>query len=96
MIRYLTDDSVYRAQYQQALRDALGGLYEKAAFDARAKQLHALVTPYVVGGDGVMGEKAPFTFISEPAEFRDALSAEGGLIPAADSLRDAVTTALDP
>lgn len=96
LIRYVMDDSVYRTQYQQALRASLGGPYEKAAFDARAKQLHALVAPYVVGGDGVMGEQMPYTFLVEPAEFHDALSAEDGMIPAADSLRDAVLTALAP
>jgi hypothetical protein len=97
LIRYLLDDAVYREQYRASLRAALGGLFEKAKFDARAMQLHALVTPAVLGGEGMEGEQAPYTFIMEPDQFRNAVTgADSGLIASADTLRAAVVSALGP
>ncbi|MET0389431.1 MAG: CotH kinase family protein [Polyangiales bacterium] len=98
LIRYLLDDSQYRAQYQEALRAALGGGYTKAMFDARAQQLHTLVAPYVLGENGQDGEEAPYTFITDPSAFRSALSdgAGGGLLGAADGLREQVQAVLSP
>lgn len=95
LIRFLLDDPVYRMQYQESLRAALGGLYEKAKFEAHARQLHTLVSPYVIGGAGETGEKAPYTFITEPDQFRNALTEPGtGMLEAAEALRQAVRTAL--
>jgi spore coat protein H len=95
LIRYVMDDPVYRAQYLKSLEAALVGPYEKAAFDARATQLHTLIAPYVLGQNGAMGETMPFTFIEDPAQFRDALSSpERGLLPTADMLRQSVVSAL--
>ncbi len=92
LIRFLLDDPVYRAQYVDALRATLGGAYDKAAFDARAAQLHALIEPHVVGTEG---EQAPYTFITEPNQFHDALAdPTRGLITAADTLRAAVSGAV--
>jgi hypothetical protein len=79
----------------KSLETTLKGPYEKAAFDARAQRLHTLATPYAVGGNGQMGEAAPFTFLEDATQFREALnSAELGLIPAADAARQAVVSAL--
>jgi spore coat protein H len=95
LIRFLLDDTAYRAQYKAALQAALGGMYEKSKFDARAAQLHTLVTRYVVGGEGETGERAPYTFISDPNQFRNALSDPStGMLPAVETLRQAVRTAL--
>jgi len=92
LIRFLLDDPVYRAQYVDALRATLGGAYDKRAFDARAAQLHALIEPHVVGPEG---EQAPYTFITDPNQFHNALGDPNrGLIPAADALRTAVSGAV--
>ncbi len=97
LIRFLLDDSVYRAQYVEALRGALGGTYDKAQFDARATQLHRLITPYVIGGEGEVGEKAPYTFITDPNQFRNALTDPmRGLLVAAETLRNSVRMATEP
>jgi hypothetical protein len=98
LIRYLLDDPAYRMQYQQALRAALGNAYEKAAFDARANELHQLITPAVLGGDGEPGEQAPFTFLASPTAFRNALvnpNGGAGLLTTAESFRQAVRDAIE-
>jgi hypothetical protein len=73
----------------------LGGLYEKAKFDARALELHTLVSPHVIGGAGEVGEQAPYTFITEPNTFLNALSDPAtGMLAASEALREAVRAAL--
>jgi spore coat protein H len=97
LIRFLLDDPLYRADYSEALGAMLGGPYEKARFDARATALHALVAPWIVGGNGESGERAPFTFVTDPNQFRNALSDPmRGLLVSADNLRQAVRTAIGP
>jgi hypothetical protein len=95
LIRFLLDDPVYRMQYKESLRAALGGLYEKSKFDARALELHTLVSPHVIGGAGEVGEQAPYTFITEPNVFLNALSDPAtGMLGASEALREAVRAAL--
>lgn len=96
LIRLLLDDPVYRATYVTALQRSLDeGLYPKAAFDARARQLHAMVAPYVIGGQGAEPEQAPYTFLPSAAAFNSALNApQRGLIEVADQFRTAVVEAL--
>jgi spore coat protein H len=91
LIRYLLDDEVYRAQYRSELDQALGGSYAKAEFDARARELHALITPYVVGQGGGDAESAPYTHLRTLDTFRSGVEA---LIAAADQRREAVRSAL--
>jgi spore coat protein H len=89
LIRFVMDDPVYRAEYIKSLETTLVGPYEKAKFDARAQQLHTLVTP------AALAEAAPYTFIMDQAQFRAALTdPERGLITAADAARAAVVSAL--
>ncbi|MDD9947460.1 MAG: CotH kinase family protein [Myxococcales bacterium] len=91
LIRFLLDDPVYRQRFIEALRGTLTGAYEKSVFDARAGHLHAMIEPYVVGPDG---EQAPYTLISDPNQFRDALSnPDTGLLAVAETLRNGVRLA---
>jgi hypothetical protein len=96
LIRFLLDDPVYRQQYKQALSRTLAApILQPAAFEAHATGLHQLVQPYVIGGDGLTGEKAPYTFVTDPHSFMTALSDPmTGLVTTASSLRKAVQDAL--
>lgn len=96
LIRFLLDDPVYRERYQQALQRTLDApVLQAAMFEARATALHTLVQPYVLGGDGVEGEQAPYTFISDPQSFVTALTDPSfGLLTTAGTLRQALQDAL--
>jgi spore coat protein H len=88
LVRFLLDDPTYRAKYRDALTAFLDGPYAKDTFEARAKRLHALIAPYVVGAEG---ERAPYTNLRNPESFHNSLSA---LLAAADARRTAVAAAL--
>ena len=96
LLRFLLDDPVYRAQYLEALRKTSAApILQQQAFEALADKLHTMITPYVIGGYGQTGEKAPYTFIAQPTDFQNALTdASRGLFTSAASLRSAVDAAL--
>lgn len=79
LIRFLLDDSVYRAQYRVQLQAALDGPLETTALFQKMDAYHNLIAPYVVG---TSGESAPYTFLNGSAEFEDSLDAtRNGLKP---------------
>jgi hypothetical protein len=96
LLRFLLDDPVYRAQYIEALKKTRAApILQQQAFEALASKLHALIAPAVVGADGQPGEQAPYTFITQPADFQNALTdPTRGLFAAASSLLSAVDAAL--
>ncbi|HTU59934.1 MAG TPA: CotH kinase family protein, partial [Polyangiales bacterium] len=96
LLRFLLDDPVYRAQYLETLRKTSAApILQQQAFEALASKLHTLIGPYVIGGSGQPGEKAPYTFITQPSDFQNALTDPSrGLFTSATSLRSAVETAL--
>jgi len=98
LIRFLLDDPTYREQYKRALERTLDTpLLQPGAFEARAKALHRLVQPYVIGGDGIAGERSPYTFLADPEQFVKALEdPEHGLLSTAGNLRREVQSALAP
>ena len=54
-----------------------------------------MIGPYVIGGSGQTGEKAPYSFITQPTDFQNALTDPNrGLFTSATSLRSAVDAAL--
>ncbi len=96
LIRFLMDDPIYREQYREALEETLAGDLQKATFDARATELHALIAPYVLGDDSGALEASPYTHLSNPDAFRNALVAPtSGLLDIAEQRRAAVRAALE-
>jgi spore coat protein CotH len=71
LIRFLLDDSVYRATYRQYVEEMLNTVFEPASLVARMQAAHALIAPYVIGAEG---EQTGRTFINTPAEFTQALT----------------------
>jgi spore coat protein CotH len=71
LIRYLMDDSVYRAAYIEHMRTFIEGTYDVAAIQARLQAEHDLIAPYVTGDEG---EQTGYTMLSNPQEFDTALS----------------------
>ncbi len=79
LIRYLLDDSVYRAIYREELLLALEGAFALEPVTTRMKAHHALIAPYVVGPEG---EAMPYTFLSSDEEFEDSLTdGDDALVP---------------
>ncbi len=66
LIRFLLDDSTYRAAYRKHLALAVQGGFESATFAKRVQQLHALVAPHVTGAKG---EQAPYSTLSAASAF---------------------------
>jgi spore coat protein H len=91
LIRHLLDDEVYAARYRAYLSNALGGLFAPEAFEARARELHALITPAIVGE---RGERPTHTTVSSPEAFRNALDGPNGLLERSARRRAAITEAL--
>ena len=76
LISRVLADTSYRARYRELLAEALGGQFEVEAATARARTLHELITPHVVG-DG--GEQPGYTTISSPTAFAEAVDGSTGL-----------------
>ncbi len=91
LIRSLLSDEVYAARYRELLEHALGGLYSPEAIEKRARQLHALIAPFVVGDQG---ERTTHTTVSSKAAFEEALDGPGGLLERIRRRHDAVREAL--
>jgi len=70
-------DPVYRQRYRELLSGSLGGLFETEAAAARMRELHALITPHVIGENG---EGPEYTTISSPDAFMQAIDGNAGLV----------------
>ena len=70
------------------LVEALDGMLEQTTFEARARELHALISPFVIGENG---ERKSHTTLSSPAAFETGLEA---LIAHAASRQEVVRSAL--
>ncbi len=72
LIGFLLDDEIYAARYREAVERALEGLFAEHAARARLGELHALVSPHVVGADG---EQPGSTTIISPEVFAGSVDA---------------------
>ena len=88
LIARILADEVYAARYRLALEQALDGMLAPATFDARVRELHALVAPSVIGPNG---ERSTHTTLNSPAAFE---SADDQLIDLMTAQRAAARTAL--
>jgi hypothetical protein len=75
LIRYLLDDTQYRATYLRELKNALDGVLEPEAARLRFTRAHRLIAPYVVGDGTESGERPGFTFVQGVASFEAGLTA---------------------
>jgi hypothetical protein len=77
LLRNVMADEVYAARYRVHLTQALQGAFEYETFARRARQLHALVAPFVTGPQG---ERPTHTTLSSPEAFAQAVDGPGGLL----------------
>jgi len=91
LIRILMADDVYAARYRVHLEDALGGLFAPEAFAKRARALHTLIAPYVVGPHG---ERPTHTTVSAPGAFERSLDGPGGLLETVQKRQTTIREAL--
>ena len=92
VIRYLLDDPVYAARYYEELATLLDGAFAIEKVQARMQELHALISPWVVGEEG---EASPYTLLRSPNDFNDALTSnDNGLLPHVETRHDVVEEAL--
>jgi hypothetical protein len=77
LLQKIMADEVYAARYRTLLTQALEGAFEFETFARRARQLHALVAPYV---QGPQGERPTHTTLSSPEAFAQAVDGPGGLL----------------
>lgn len=71
LVRFLLDDSTYRAVYRRHVTELLNTVFEPDAVIARLRTEHARITQYVIGSEG---EQADHTFITNPTQFTSALA----------------------
>ncbi|MDY7229286.1 CotH kinase family protein [Hyalangium rubrum] len=88
LIRYLMDDPVYKAKYEQYVRESIQGPLAASAMKERMQQAHTLIAPYVVGENA---ERQGFTY-SSAQQFQDALTGTSGLLQFAEQREAAVRT----
>jgi len=91
LIGRLLADDVYAARYRTQLQHALGGLVEPGAFERRARDLHRMITPAVVGEQG---ERPTHSTISSREAFVRALDGAEGLVARLRARQEAVRSAL--
>ena len=84
LIRYLADDPVYYAQYQEYLEMVVTTSFEPTKMEEVYRYYHALIEPYVTGPDG---EQAGYTHLKSAEAFDISLDA---LIEHAYDRHDAV------
>jgi spore coat protein H len=75
LIRHVLDDPSYADSYRQELRSFLGDHFAQANAVARARELHALVAPHVIGPDGEVDGSRTTT----AAAFEAAIDGPNGL-----------------
>jgi hypothetical protein len=84
-------DDVYSARYRELLAHAMNGLGSPAAFEKRARELHALIAPAVVGP---RGETAAHTLLSSPQAFERSLDSSDSPIQQLQRRGEMIRTAL--
>lgn len=84
LIRYLADDPVYYAQYQEYLEMVVTTSFESTKMEEVYRYYHTLIEPYVTGPDG---EQAGYTHLKNTEAFDTSLDA---LIEHAYDRHDAV------
>lgn len=84
LIRYLADDPVYYAQYQEYLEMVVTTSFEPSKMEEIYRTCHELIEPYVTGSNG---EQAGYTHLDDPEDFDEALDE---LITHVNSRYDAV------
>jgi spore coat protein H len=93
LIRFLLDDTVYRARYKELVQAAVDGPFAVDKVFAKMDAYHELIAPYVVGPEAT--EKAPYTFLSNAAAFNNSLTTgNDALKPHVESRHEAVKNAL--
>lgn len=70
LIRYLADDPVYYAQYQEYLEMVVTTSFEPAGMEEIYRYYHTLIEPYVTGPDG---EQAGYTHLKNAEAFDASL-----------------------
>jgi len=70
LIRYLADDPVYYAQYQEYLEMVVTTSFEPEKMEETYRYYHSLIEPYVTGAEG---ERAECTHLNSPEDFDTAL-----------------------
>jgi spore coat protein H len=92
LIRFLLDDSEYRANYESELQAAIEGPFAIDTVHGMMDAYHALIAPYVVGD---YGEASPYTFLQNDAAFEGSLTTgDDALKPHVESRHAAVIDAL--
>ncbi len=71
LIRYLMDDSTYKARYREHVTQLLESVFHTGSLTARLRDARALIEPDVIGPDG---EQAGRTFIESDDEFTRAVN----------------------
>ncbi len=92
LISRLLQDPVYLDSYREKLRHALGGLFDVDAGPSRMRELHDLISPFVVGPDG---EQPGFSHLSSEQAFLDSIDGQNGLAAHVQKRHDRVQAALD-
>ncbi|MBN1210126.1 MAG: CotH kinase family protein [Myxococcaceae bacterium] len=88
LIRYLMDEPVYRARYEQLAREAVEGPLAAATMKERMQAAHDLIAPWVVGENA---ERQGFTY-TNPEQFESSFSGSTGLLYHAEQREAAVRT----
>jgi spore coat protein H len=70
LIRYLLDDVEYRARYNHYIAQVIDEEYTPELYEARFREAHDLIAPYVVGAEG---EQAGYTFVRNEEEFASSV-----------------------
>ncbi|OPX70926.1 MAG: CotH protein [Methanoregulaceae archaeon PtaB.Bin056] len=84
LIRYIADDPVYYARYEEYLGMVVTTSFEPSKMEETYRYYHALIEPYVTGQ---YGEQPGYTHLNNPQDFDTALNE---LIEHAKSRYDAV------
>jgi hypothetical protein len=88
LVKRLMADEDYAARYRAHLRDALSGLADLAAFERRARTLHALITP------AIAVESATRATVRSREAFERALDGPDGLVARLRARHGAIRAAL--
>ena len=70
LIRYLMDDSVYRAKYNQYVKEVVTGAFNPSAMQLKYTKYASLIKEFVVGENG---ETADATYVTDFSSFDQAI-----------------------
>lgn len=70
LIRYLMDDSVYRAKYNQYVKEVVTGAFNPSAMQLKYSKYASLIKEFVVGENG---ETADATYVTDSSSFDQAI-----------------------